>query len=906
MVLSVSASASALTAGSSPSPASASAPTAAGAATRAVAAPAAAPVARAAPGTPGVPQSPVEVYRENFENGTGPIPVLLDEYTGAPPVNATYTADPNWLDPAQCNGIILSQSGEDQPDCASASSAAMLDLRDMAGVLGQVGGAADPTVNHAVSAWTAGDPGADLTEFATVEPIPLVSENRFITFSVDVAAINCFASGPRLEFYLTGSGPEIPTFTSPIDPCTDPRAQTYPGRKEVEAGSFPSNGSVLFTGTSVGIRMVNANGGGGGNDHAFDNVGILDVTPQLDKEFNPPTISQNAVSQLTFTVTNTSELAAKTGFSLTDALPAGVVVASSPNASTTCGNGTVTATPGSSSVSLANGGLTTGTASCVFMVDVTAADAGTYPNTPADLALVGLDPPATATLTVTAPAGPSLVKRAAEASFSTGQQLHYSYRVTNNADEPLTGVAVTDNGPGTPVVTCPSGTLAPGASVTCTALYTATAADATAGTIVNRATVTGTTGAGTPLSATSNAVVVPLRSLAVTKAAVEPVFSAAGQTLRYVYRVTNTGRAQLGAVTVTDDGPGTPAVICPPTVLAPGASVRCVASYVTTAADVEAGQVVNKATATGSDVQGGPARAVSATVTVPYRAFRADLAVDKTGPATARPGERLTYTLTVTNNGPADSTGWTVTDPLPAALTGTRTLSPGCEIESATLTCTGTELADGDSVTLQVSGILSPGGTAVTNTATVTGRDPDPDPENNTSTLVTTIPSVEIVKKQNGPASVRAGATVSYTITVRNTGSSPTTAAFTDDLSRLLDDAAYNDDATATSGRVDYGEPVLSWEGTLAAGGSATIEFSVTTDRRTFGDLRLDNTVTSPTPGSNCPTNHPDTRCTTHGTVITKDKDKTARPGPQRQTRPGVRQERPVDARPIDTPSMLG
>ncbi|MFD4832046.1 hypothetical protein ACFWPV_19650 [Streptomyces uncialis] len=64
--------------------------------------------------------------------------------------------------------------------------------------------------------------------------------------------------------------------------------------------------------------------------------------------------------------------------------------------------------------------------------------------------------------------------------------------------------------------------------------------------------------------------------------------------------------------------------------------------------------------------------------------------------------------------------------------------------------------------------------------------------------------------------------------------------------------------------------------------------------------------MTSPTPGSNCPTNHPEIRCTTHSTVITKDKDKTARPGPQGQTRPGVRQERPVGARPIDTPSMPG
>ncbi|MFD9717094.1 hypothetical protein [Streptomyces sp. NPDC059076] len=830
-------------------------------------------VVRAAPGTPGVPQDPVAVFLEDFENGTGPTPILLDEYVGAPPVNATYTADPNWLDPAQCNGIILSESGEDQPDCESASSVAMLDLRDMAGVLGQVGGSADPTVNHAVSAWTAGSPGADLTEFATVDPIPLVTDSRFITFSVDVAAINCFASGPQLEFYLTGSGPDVPTFTSPIDPCTDPRAQTYDaGDKDVEAGSFASDGSVLFTGTSVGIKMVNANGGGGGNDHAFDNISILDVTPQLGKEFNPSTVSENAVSQLTFTITNTSDLAAKDGFAFTDTLPAGVVVAPSPNASTTCGDGTVTAGAGTSTVVLSKANLETGAASCTMTVDVTAANEGVYTNTPTGLSLTGLDAPAAATLTVTPP-GPSLVKAAAEASFSSGQQLHYAYRVTNHADEPLTDVTVTDNGPGSPTVTCPAGPLAPGASVTCNALYTATAGDAATGTITNTATVTGTTDAGTRLSGTSNTVVVPLRSLAVQKAVFEPAFTAAGEMLHYVYRVTNTGRTQLTDVTVTDDGPGTPDVMCPTIVLAPGATLRCTATHTTTAADVQAGQVVNTATASGADRQGQTARATSGTVTVPYRPFLVDLGVEKTGPATAGSGERVTYTLTVTNHGPADSTGWTLSDPLPDSLTGVTTDSPGCTIGSATLTCTGAALADGEGVTVQFSGTIAADVTTVTNTATVTGREPDPDPANNTSTATTNVPSVEIIKKQKGPSAVKAGDTVNYTVTVRNTGAAPVAASFSDDLSRLLDDAQYNDDATATTGAVDYSEPILTWEGTLAAGESATITFSITTDRRTFGDLRIDNTVMSTTLGNNCPVNSTDTRCTTHGTVIAKDKD---------------------------------
>jgi uncharacterized repeat protein (TIGR01451 family) len=275
-----------------------------------------------APGTPGVPQAPVTVFVEDFEKA-GDTPVFLEKYVGAPPLNETYTADPPWLDHGQCNGIVLSRAGADQPGCRWVSY-----LKDMADVLGQVGGT-NPPANHAVSAYSdTVDPGADRVEFRTEQPIPIAKPNRYITFAVDVAADNCRYQNPLLKFYLTGSGPDIPTFTTPINPCTDPKAKAYPGGMSgLMAGSFAGDRAVLFSGTESGIKMLNGQGYAFGNDHAFDNIRILDATPQLDKAFSPATIDLGGTSTLTMTVTNTGELAAKNDFGFTDSLPAGVTVA---------------------------------------------------------------------------------------------------------------------------------------------------------------------------------------------------------------------------------------------------------------------------------------------------------------------------------------------------------------------------------------------------------------------------------------------------------------------------------------------------------------------------------------------------------------------------------------------------
>ena len=120
------------------------------------------------------------------------------------------------------------------------------------------------------------------------------------------------------------------------------------------------------------------------------------------------------------------------------------------------------------------------------------------------------------------------------------------------------------------------------------------------------------------------------------------------------------------------------------------------------------------------------------------------------------------------------------------------------------------------------------------------------------------------------------GQQVTYTVTVTDTGQTPYTAAsLTDPLAAVLDDAAYNKDAaavvitgTGTAGAVSYAGSALSWTGDLAVGASVTITYSVTINYPDNGDLILTNTITSATAGSNCATASGDPRCTVTLTIV--------------------------------------
>jgi uncharacterized repeat protein (TIGR01451 family) len=112
------------------------------------------------------------------------------------------------------------------------------------------------------------------------------------------------------------------------------------------------------------------------------------------------------------------------------------------------------------------------------------------------------------------------------------------------------------------------------------------------------------------------------------------------------------------------------------------------------------------------------------------------------------PGQTLTYTISVSNAGPADALAVTVTDPLPS---GTSYISCAasqgtCANASGTVTAALGTIPSGSAATLTITvTVVSPAG-AITNTATVDSSTPDSNPNNDSATRVvvggSTIPTL--------------------------------------------------------------------------------------------------------------------------------------------------------------------
>jgi uncharacterized repeat protein (TIGR01451 family)/fimbrial isopeptide formation D2 family protein len=753
--------------------------------------------AQAAPGNPGTPSDPTTVYTEDFQNvpGTSPVQTLTD-YTGTS--GQKYTANDAWL--TYCNGLIASTS--QSPTDAGAVAACG---NESNGANGQVnwnrtqqlsyalglyrgGTPAAGNSNYADSAYTANNPGAGLVEFETATNIPFAASNRFITFSADVAAINCAVSAPQLQFQLLNDAGVATNVGTQVNACTSTNVVNVPAVGAVPAltanvGTTSANNALLFSGTSIGVRMLNNNGSGAGNDHAIDNIRILDVTPQLDKQFSPARVETGGTSTLTFTVTNTSELGSKAGWSFTDNLPDGLTLANS-TVGGTCDADTA-ATAGATSVAITDGNLAAGETSCTITVQVTAAAAGSYTNGPDNITPNGLVPPADTTVTFTDPSY-TVAKTADVASAHPGDTVTYSVVVTNtgewaytaDAPDPFTQASFTDD--------------------LSEVLDDATYVDD---------------------SATQGAVV-------------------DGDTLSW------SGDLGVGeSKTIT---------------------------YAVTVNNPDTGDEVLENTVTTPPNTGGACAADGACGTnTPVQSY----SVAKTSAAAGivHVGSTVSYTVTVTNTGVVD-----YTDAAPASFTDD--LSE--VLDDAAYNGDASEGATVDGDTLSWSGPLQVG-ESVDITYSVTVRTPDAGDGSieNAVTVpagngggcateggcqTTDLVGAFTVQKTSDKAEVGPGGVVHYEVTVTNTGKVDYTttepASFTDDLSKVTDDATYNRDAS--SGATVRGD-TLSWAGALAQGKSVTVAYSFTVNSPDTGDRELTNVV-DPSEGGSCATTG---GCTTNTTV---------------------------------------
>lgn len=558
---------------------------------------------------PRIPVAPVIVWSEDFENSqTPPIDTEgrdLLAYKGAAPAGQTYTADPLYrMSANQCNGIVTSFSqapGSTVMIAACSDHGNWNNLQQMAEVAGRYQGqsAAAARNNHVMAMLTAnGTFPAGAIAFRTATNIAQSASSRFLTARTDVVATFCSSGfvAPLLRFSLINdAGTELPISTTAINPCVGGQSfNTTPigiaGTQTAVAQTVTSPGALLFSGTSVGFVLHNDQTGSMGNDSSIDNAQIIDVTPQLDKAFSPASIQLGQVSRLTMTITNTTDLLRKQGWSFTDNLPAGLVVEG--NASTTCPGTTVQAAAGGSTVTVSNGDLAQGAAFCEVSLDVRPTATGSFTNGPSNLSLIGLNQPATLAVLAVAPAADmQATSITLPLTMTVGAPVSGSFSCTNAGPSEasaascvISGLPVGATTSCTPSVPTAS-PLASGGSIACTVQFTPT----TTGTIAALVTASSSTVDPVPANNTKAHPFNPVERADMQATSVTlPATANVGVPVKGSFVCTNAGPNAAAFANCSIAGlPADASTSCTPAVptgtpLASGASISCTVSFTPT------------------------------------------------------------------------------------------------------------------------------------------------------------------------------------------------------------------------------------------------------------------------------------------------------------------------------------
>ncbi|MFK8018034.1 MAG: SdrD B-like domain-containing protein, partial [Gammaproteobacteria bacterium] len=235
-------------------------------------------------------------------------------------------------------------------------------------------------------------------------------------------------------------------------------------------------------------------------------------------------------------------------------------------------------------------------------------------------------------------------------TIGVGEPVEWLYTVTNDGNVPLGGLNITDS-QGV-IVTCPSTTLPPGGSITCTG--SGVAQD---GPYMNLGTACAAAGdnpevcASDPSHYTGAGPMIDIETLTQNVDADDPTGPnvIVGLPITWDYVITNTGGTPLSNIVVTDDQ-GV-AINCPATTLEPGESFTCSAS-----GTAEPGQYAN----VGSVTADGSGETVTDSDPSHYFGIFFEITLEKatngfdadvpTGPAIPV-GEPVTWTYVATNTG---------------------------------------------------------------------------------------------------------------------------------------------------------------------------------------------------------------------------------------------------------------
>ncbi|MGH9554373.1 MAG: DUF11 domain-containing protein [Terriglobales bacterium] len=438
----------------------------------------------------------------------------------------------------------------------------------------------------------------------------------------------------------------------------------------------------------------------------------------------------------------------------------------------------------------------------------------------------------------------------------------FSGATTGNANAMTT--QGTCNVAGFPMITCDLGTLAAAAFATITITVQAQAA----GIITNTASVT--TSSLEPNTANN----MDVETTAVGSADVAMISKTdsadpvnAGSNFTYTISVVNNGPDQADNVTVTDTLPagvtyvsdtGGCNTVALPTIACNLGSLAVTASamFNVTVTAGAGGQTVNN-TASVTSSQADPDNtnnSASQTTTI----VDANLAVNKL--ATPEPvlvGTNLTYTITITNNGPDGATNVVLNETLDAAVAFVSALASQGACDTSALpaiTCMLGNLANAAQATVTI--VVTAPATAMTvmNNANVTATEFDSNLANNVAVVVSTVVDVQAnvsITKTDAPDPQGVGGNITYTVLVANAGPD---AATNVTLTDMLGGAATTFVSVTSTGNTCSGFPTITCTmGTIASGASETVTIVVTATAAGTVINTASSTATEndPTPANN-------------------------------------------------------